>query len=213
MPTSVPSEKNSSGQILKNIPRPQKIAVIVLALLAILIIIFWISQFRAQLTRPFGLDDDNNQIKATETTVDPRTTDTDHDGLMDYDEINTYQTSLYLADTDSDGISDKQEIAQGTDPNCPQGKNCNVTEDTTAATSDANQTSGANVSPTVNLATTTGSGLDENLLQGILAGGANAATLRQILISSGIDKAELDQISDEDLMKSYQETLQSQNTQ
>ncbi len=53
-----------------------------------------------------------------------RVTDTDEDGLYDWDEINIYNTSAYLADTDSDSISDSEEISQGTDPNCPTGQTC-----------------------------------------------------------------------------------------
>lgn len=42
--------------------------------------------------------------------------DTDSDGLLDFDEQYTYNTSIYLADTDSDGVTDKDEIDIGTDP-------------------------------------------------------------------------------------------------
>lgn len=50
--------------------------------------------------------------------------DTDQDGLSDYAEIYLYKTSAYLPDTDSDGVTDAIEIAQGTNPNCPEGTNC-----------------------------------------------------------------------------------------
>ncbi len=53
-----------------------------------------------------------------------KATDTDGDGISDYDETYTYSTSPYLADSDSDGIDDKVEIERGTDPNCADGKNC-----------------------------------------------------------------------------------------
>jgi hypothetical protein len=51
-------------------------------------------------------------------------TDTDQDGLNDYDELNIYRTNPYLEDTDSDGIDDATEIAQSSNPNCPKGSNC-----------------------------------------------------------------------------------------
>ncbi len=50
--------------------------------------------------------------------------DTDQDGLSDYAEIYLYKTSAYLPDTDSDGITDAIEIAQSTNPNCPEGTDC-----------------------------------------------------------------------------------------
>jgi len=53
-------------------------------------------------------------------------TDTDHDGLTDYDEMNIYRTSAFNEDTDSDGIPDGVEVKRGTDPNCPEGKACRV---------------------------------------------------------------------------------------
>lgn len=53
-----------------------------------------------------------------------RVQDTDLDGLTDFDELNLYGTSPYLADSDSDGFSDKQEIESNNDPNCPIGITC-----------------------------------------------------------------------------------------
>ena len=50
--------------------------------------------------------------------------DSDLDGLDDWSEINVYATSPYLSDTDNDGVSDRQEITQGTNPNCPEGLDC-----------------------------------------------------------------------------------------
>ena len=41
---------------------------------------------------------------------DPHNSDTDHDGLSDYDEIFVHQTSPALADTDGDGLMDGFEI-------------------------------------------------------------------------------------------------------
>ncbi|MBU1706505.1 lamin tail domain-containing protein [bacterium] len=52
------------------------------------------------------------------------TTDTDGDGVMDFDEENRFLTSINSQDSDSDGVHDKQEIRSytfhGTDhPTCP----------------------------------------------------------------------------------------------
>lgn len=51
-------------------------------------------------------------------------TDSDQDGLTDFEELYVRGTSPYLQDTDSDGTSDFEEIANNTDPNCPEGQNC-----------------------------------------------------------------------------------------
>ena len=42
--------------------------------------------------------------------------DSDGDGLMDYDEVFSYDTDPWIADSDGDGIEDGDEIAGGTDP-------------------------------------------------------------------------------------------------
>ena len=45
------------------------------------------------------------------------TTDTDGDGLPDYDEVNSYNTDPNSTDTDEDGYDDLTEVEKGTDPN------------------------------------------------------------------------------------------------
>ncbi|NQU99120.1 MAG: cupredoxin domain-containing protein [Parcubacteria group bacterium] len=45
-----------------------------------------------------------------------KVTDTDNDGLNDYEEVMTYDTNPNLKDTDKDGFTDKQEIDRGFNP-------------------------------------------------------------------------------------------------
>lgn len=176
--------------------------------------IFWILQFRAQLLRPLGLGENDEPKTKAAKVVDLKAVDTDADGLKDYDEINVYKTSPYLEDTDSDGLSDKQEVEQGTSPTCPQGKNCGAMEQIKVGTSTQTNLLPATSLPTLDIPLDTNDlGFDQNALQGVLSGVADAATLRQLLISSGVNQAELNQISDADLLKSYQETLKKQNNQ
>ena len=66
-----------------------------------------------------------------------KNTDTDGDGISDYDEVNIFKTSAFLKDSDGDGISDYDEIKAGTDPNCPTGKDCSTTTATNAAKDNA----------------------------------------------------------------------------
>jgi hypothetical protein len=123
--------------------------------------------------------------------------DTDGDGLSDYDEINVYKTSPYLEDSDSDGILDKQEILQGTDPNCPTGQVCNVQE--APASSEA--------------PTATSTILNEGTVDtSAPSTEVTPELLRQILLQNGYDKATLDKISDADIMKSYEEANNNSST-
>ena len=50
----------------------------------------------------------------------------------------------------------------------------------------------------------------EEILQKMLEGQGDASALREMLLESGMDEATLNQISDEDLMASYEEVLKSE---
>ncbi len=102
--------------------------------------------------------------------------DTDGDGLSDYDELLSYNTSPYLKDSDSDGQTDAAEIAKGTDPNCPAGKAC----------------AGQQVLTTPTDAT----------------GALTPDFLRQALREAGVAQTTLDELSNDDLLRLYQNVLQ-----
>jgi hypothetical protein len=206
MPETIQKNYNPSD----NYPRPnneltksQKIAVAVLAFFAIFIVILWSYQFRKTLTSPFdrtSKQTNNNQNavcpngKCNELSEeDMRKKDTDKDGLNDFDELNVYKTSPFLDDSDSDGFSDKQEIDSGNDPNCPIGRDCIGETTIASSTRQSNSVNqSANSNPTA------------------LNGEMDAVTLRKLLIDSGtMDEATLNQISDEELLKTYNESLNS----
>jgi hypothetical protein len=207
-------EKNSLAPDNQGLPKPQKNAVLALAALAVFIVVFWAWQMQSHIKAPF----DYGKTTETDGTAEEeynkllKNADTDKDGLSDYDEIYTYKTSPYLEDTDSDGLSDKKEIDNGTNPVCPEGKDCAAAIDTSAvATTSAavvsdNSTTSTNTTVTLNSST-----INETILQNVLDGKSDAATLRQFLLSGGASQEELNLISDEDLLKSYQETLKNQN--
>lgn len=125
---------NHSLQLTKE----QKIGLAVLGCFTLLIIIFWFVELNRNITYPFygGMSKDDfakkvasengtpEQIAAATATADAR--DTDGDGLTDTQELTIYKTSPFLSDTDSDGISDGQEVKNGTNPNCPEGKQCSA---------------------------------------------------------------------------------------
>lgn len=164
--------------------------------------------------------------------------DTDKDGLNDFDELNSYGTSPYLPDTDSDGLSDGDELRKGSNPVCAEGKNCaNGNALTNADWGAATTTTLENgqkvvfseeqvkqmeivaglaqarndiavASTTVRSAVTSAVKGDES--SAILQGKASATELRAALVKSGIPKAQLDQLTDEVLLKNYRDMLNKQ---
>lgn len=152
---------------------------------------------RNQLVFPFTPKTDTNAETALEAQVIAsgidalRDQDTDSDGLNDYDEIYIVKTSPYIADSDSDGIPDKEEYNQGTDPNCPEGENCNRT---IIADDNTNQEILTELQPDDGPTDVTTD--PDNI---------TADELRQILRDAGASEEDLSQISDEDLLQTYQE--------
>lgn len=199
MASSNPLEKKRDRQINSNPIRQQKIAVVFLAIFAILIFVLWGWQFSAQLNKPFATD---KKAQSEPVVNDLHLVDSDSDGLSDYDEINVYHTSPYLEDSDSDTINDKQEILQGSDPNCPTGKVCSTTQDETI-----NSGTSSTSEPIVNNPVVS----DEATIVPGIGNEVTPAMLRQILLQNGYDAATLEKISDEDIMRSYQEAIKSQS--
>ena len=199
--------------------RNQKIAVAVLGVLAVAIIITWMAQLKKSINDPFsysynpaGTNDNSGTCEGPECQESLKTKDTDKDSLTDWDELNIYETSPYLEDSDSDGLSDKEEIESGTDPNCPAGRDCSALTDTSVGTSAGGENLFDKIAPDLNI-----SGEEEGLsstqeedLQKMLGGQGDASVLRKMLIESGMDEEILNQVSDEDLMASYLEVLESQ---
>lgn len=123
--------------------RTQKIGFALLSCFAVCVLLLGVYQFRTTIYGPFALSpvsEDTTDLTAINQLFDDEQTrlqriDTDGDGLNDYEELNFYNTSPYIADTDSDGIDDALEIANGSDPICPSGADCelyNPSEDNNA---------------------------------------------------------------------------------
>jgi len=212
----------------KELNRGQKIAAISLAVFAFTIIIFWSLHLNSILYGPKGdLRGQNTDYStANEDELEAKkqrelmASDTDKDGLSDWDELNTHKTSPYLEDSDGDGFSDKEEIENGKDPNCPLDRDCyglgivegdeNLVADKSTEQSKGDTASSPAGASTQEKNSSAGSSTtEEETLQMILNGEVDAATLRQILMSQGMTKEQLDKISDEVLMKNYQDTLNS----
>ena len=220
------NDKEAYSDQVQPIGKSQKIAVAVLAFFAILVIIFWAVQFKTTLNNSLkhnstaGTENSDNSGDVTANEANKnnealKTKDTDSDGLSDWDELNVYKTSPYLEDSDSDGYSDKKEIESDNDPNCPMGQSCaNISSASTNADSTSNVSDNgfaASQSANGDVSTSSSSNMNFNIgnTQNGLNGNANAATLRKALEEAGFDKDMLNQISDEELLKAYQETLNS----
>lgn len=131
-------------------------------------------------------------------------TDTDVDGLNDYEELYVYKTSPYLKDSDSDGTDDKIEIAQGGDPNCAPNQPCatktlNAVNPETLKEGFAADTAATAVTNAAADGTT-----DIQAPPSLGATGAAFATMtpdqvRVILKQSGVDDATLASLSDDQL--------------
>ncbi len=120
-----------------------------------------------------------------EELITLRSTDSDGDGLWDYDELYQYNTSPYLADSDSDGYDDKTEIESGNDPNCLAGQVCEQERTENVVLSE-----------------------EEQELQNILSKeNATPEEIREILIKTGASEEMLADVDDETLQKLFQETV------
>ena len=188
-----------------------------LSTMSVAIVVMWFLQFKQNITAPLYRQMGFTNNKEIETAFQGKTAeqlaqqdealksaDTDKDGLNDYDELNLYNTSPFLEDSDSDGVLDKVEIERGQDPNCPIGKDCSgsilvnpvatptgsdaISIDTAIGSSIGGDSSGSSSSTTVAMP-------------------SDAASLRQILLESGMDKTMLDQFSDQELLDAYQEAI------
>ncbi len=112
----------------------QHIALGVLAPCTVLLFVVGILSMHNSITMPFRASnqvlEQTDRLLAEQRLARTREAqlqagkDTDGDGISDLDEVQVTKTSPYLADTDSDGIDDGEELRRGTDPLCPEGRDC-----------------------------------------------------------------------------------------
>ena len=144
---------------------------------------------------------EQTQKKKEDTAQDLQSKDTDGDGLDDFEELQVFSTSPYLADTDGDNIDDAKEVQSGKDPNCPEGKTCGVGE---AAIAGAESSvsgfglSGGELKPPE---------VPKELQQLLSGEGMDATTLSALLGQNGIKEELLKDVSDADLTRLYGDAL------
>lgn len=199
-----PLKDEPRASFLQSLPRPQRTAFLLLSVLSLGVFIFWIWQFNNKITRPFQVAEapvaSLENFQAALSNVD-----TDGDGLTDYEEINLYGTSPYLEDSDSDGISDREEIEKGTNPICAAGTACDLGIIAEATSTDNNL-----IPDSIQINTDSA---DEDTLQLMMSGQADASLLRSLLLDSGVSADLLNSLSDEELIASYQAMLAEQSSE
>ena len=191
--TNIPDDEiNNSGKS----SRREKVNSVVILIVCVFALFFGYYQLTTTINNPFSFlakgssVSDATQVDPQQTAIDAlKTQDTDSDGLSDYDETYVYKTSPYLPDSDGDGIPDGQEVKQGTDPNCPEGKTC----------------FGSGLS-----ASSTSSGTVP-IFQSTPPAQASAQIdikqIRAFLVQGGLTQADVDAMTDQDIMDTYKQVL------
>ena len=190
-------EQNRPG-----LSKEQKIGFVLLLFFAVFALGLGILQIRNTMYAPFSLSKKIPALKKEDINSAEALAyrDTDRDGVNDFDELFIYQTSAYIADTDSDGIPDKEEITKGTNPLCPEGKNCGDLEN-------------PGVIPMTMSASSSFSAPEENILTlEDMSKLGSSEQIRKMLLDAGMDSATLDKISDEELLNSLKEAAGSTTT-
>lgn len=191
--------------------REQKAGFVFISVTGILAIILGGLYIVRHVGSPFDLEYQGPQLFSTEEQLQrelekQQTTDTDGDGLSDYDELYVLKTSPYLFDTDGDGYSDLEEWESDMDPTCAEGTNCvssSVTNpysqnDTTFDfLEDAEQQRLDDPSQT---AVDPQAVLEE--IQNL-----NSEQIRELLIAAGATEEELSALTDEQLQELYQQVI------
>lgn len=172
----------------------KKAGIWAMAAVACFTAILGIVQIKNQITKPLLPKYPNSNFKIVSVEEEEfqkaeklRGSDTDEDGLNDYDELYVFETSPYLADSDSDGSTDFEELQSGQNPNCPVGQQCNTLKSTNTNTTDVNSSS-------TNTAVT--------------ASATDIDVIRETLKNAGAPATTLDAMTDEELITLYNETVQ-----
>lgn len=193
---------NSSGQPVDDgrtlawseVSTKEKIVTALIIFLAFVGVFAGYYVLSTNLTRPFVERLANNDL-TNDNQNGLAETDSDRDGLTDYEEVFVYKTSPYLEDSDSDGFKDKEEIDKGFDPNCA-GESCN-----TGLSSGTGSTSSV---PKF---------IDVNNLTNISPDEIDVKQLRQSIISMGGNEEYINGLSDDEIISLYYQALQNSNSE
>lgn len=197
-------------------PKKEKIILglfVIIGLFSILLIIF---QMGSHLALGVVEPTDKTREEAQgdlQAALELQKKDTDQDGLSDFEELQVYNTSPYLADSDSDGFTDKQELEASEDPNCPRGQVCtSVTLDQSGSdTEDEFDSVFGGLFDTENLIPEllandgTPPAIDNadiaSLINGINRGALSPDDIRAALLQFGMSQDEISKFTDEELQQ------------
>jgi hypothetical protein len=146
--------------------------------------------------------------KQAEMVLAQKEKDTDGDTLSDYDELYVYKTSPYLSDTDGDNVDDAIELRAATNPNCPAGADCSntlVNPDGVSGNTISNSI-GTSTIPSAGSGTTGTVTPSEADIQAALSS-MTPAEVRTLLLQAGATQAQIDGLTDEQVMALYQSAL------
>lgn len=211
----IPPNKPSS------LTREQKAGFFIFVIIAVGTVFLGIRSFGANIRRPFDVQRSSytgpkfllDGQKDSELIAQQKNTDTDGDGLNDYDELNVYKTSPYLKDSDSDGYDDHTEILSGNNPNCPSGKECGGNGVVSADSSPQNQPVpedllGALPIPgSLDLSSSSTPAYSSQDIQVFLSS-LTPPEIRSLLISQGVPKEKVDSIPDAELLNMFQAAME-----
>lgn len=163
-----------------------------------------------------------------ETIAALKQSDTDADGLTDYDELFVNHTSPFVKDSDSDGKTDYDEVQAGADPNCPEGKTCGIA----SLTNTSQNARAAELRSALRKAGAPSYVIDQTDDETLLAAyrdifvgtdvnGAptqqdlnnlTASEIRKLLIANGVKADDLKNVDDNTILSIYQDALSIDTT-
>ncbi len=219
----------------RNLQKEQKISVCLLGVCGVLVVGLSLYRLQANVVEPFLVD--NKEMLASKMLIgqtpadieaQQKRTDTDGDGLSDWDEVNVYHMNPNLRDSCGDGVLDNIRVVTGKNINCDTKQ---VGVEARPVTSGDAAATGTAVTPATmqglypqlpsnvaaDLATDS---LDPNgALSGFSAGALpedalirDPVVIRKAL-KGKVDALALQKISDADLLKLYDEALAVQSNQ
>lgn len=218
----------------RNLQKEQKISVCLLGVCGVLVVGLSFYKLQMHVVEPFLTN--NKEMLASKVLIGQtpadlealqKRTDTDGDGLSDWDEVNVYKMNPYLRDSCGDGVLDNIRVATGKNINCDTkqaGVEAKPVTSGDAAATGTGLTHGQAMQtlyPQIPVGTIYNPALDSassssNNLATLPVGAApdgslprDPAAIRTAL-KGQVDDATLQKISDADLLKLYDEAMAAQ---